>query len=99
MKKFLFLLAWVEGSDSADEDTGVHQQSDLLPQYQAGNEHVFALVINVPNSGNETDIAATYGYAAAFHDNYTGYDTVSVCLENADEFEIQEDTEEIFVNI
>jgi len=77
MKKYLFLLAWVEGSDSASGDpTNVHQQKDLWTEYQRGSEYVFALVIQAPNE----EVAEAVGYARAFHDNYTGYDTVSTLI-------------------
>jgi hypothetical protein len=78
MKKYLFLLAWVEGSDSASGDaTGVFDQKDLLPEYIKGNEYVFAVRIVAPN----IDLAANFGYTEAFHENYTGYDTVSNIFE------------------
>jgi hypothetical protein len=76
MKTYLFLLAWVDGSEGASGDpTNVHGQDDLLPEYQKGSEYIFALYIRAPNEG----VASNYGYARAFHENYTGYDTVSTC--------------------
>ena len=77
MKSYLFLLAWVEGSDSASgEKTKVHSHKDLYPQYNKGNEHIFALVITAPNE----KIAYLAGYAEAFHENYTGCDSTSTVL-------------------
>jgi hypothetical protein len=77
-RTFLFLLAWAEGSDSAGgELTNINSQDDLLPEYQKGNEHIFALVIR---SAYE-EVAEKYGYAKAFHDNYTGEDSVSNLIE------------------
>src|ERR1700677_1519072 len=77
MKTYLFLLAWCDGSDSAcGEATGVDSQDDLLPEYRKGNEHIFALYIAAPNEG----LAADAGYSRAFHENYTGYDSVSTCF-------------------
>jgi hypothetical protein len=77
MKTYLFLLAWVDGSEGAGgDDTNVDDQDDLLPEYNKGSEHVFALYIAAPN---ET-IARDVGYSRAFHDNYTGYNTVSICF-------------------
>jgi hypothetical protein len=77
MKKYLFLLAWFDGSDGAGGDpTGVHKQGDLLPEYKRVNEHVFALRVEAPNE----EIASAFGYARAFHENYTGHDTTSTCI-------------------
>jgi hypothetical protein len=77
-KRFLFLLCWVEGSDSASGDlTSVHSQDDLLPQFKDDNEHIFALYIEAPNE----EIASAFGYKRAFFDNYTAHDTVSICDE------------------
>lgn len=78
MKKYLFLVAWFESSEGAGGDpTGVHRQDDLLPEYCKGNEHVFALRIEAINE----EVASKYGYAAAFHKNYTGYDSTSNIFE------------------
>lgn len=80
MKRYLFLLSWVHGSESAENNgvtTYVHKQEDLLPEYGKNNEEVFALRIVAPNE----DVACNFGYAEAFHENYTGYDTVSICVE------------------
>lgn len=77
MNKYLFLLAWVSGSESGSgDDTRVHNQNDLLSEYVLGNEYIFALRIEAPNM----EMASTYGYAEAFHDNYTGEDTTSNCF-------------------
>lgn len=78
MKTYLFLLAWIQGSDSADgEETNVNKQSDLLPEFLAGNDSIFAREIVAPNK----DVANVFGSAAAFHDNYTGANSLSVCLD------------------
>ena len=78
MKKYLFLLAWMDGSDGAGGDpTSVEEQDDLLLEYENGSEYVFALRIEAINE----EVASKYGYAAAFHENYTGHDTLSTCLE------------------
>lgn len=78
MKKYLFLLAWVQDSEGASgDDTNVNTADDLLPEYKLGSEYVFAYRIIAPNS----QVAGHYGYAKAFHENYTGYDTVSTYME------------------
>lgn len=77
MKRYLFLLAWIDGSDGAGGDpTGVSEQDDLLPEYQNGSHYVFALRVEAINE----EVASMYGYAKAFHENYTGHDTLSTCL-------------------
>lgn len=91
MRRYLFLLAWVEGSDSsADEPTGIHDQDDLLPEYKKGNEHVFAVEIRLPqismNEFIDYEIAKRYGYAEAFFNNYTAHDSVSTLEEIDDTF-------------
>lgn len=74
MNRYLFLLSWVEGSDSAGgESTGIHEPHDLLPQHLNGNKHVFAVEIQADSE----EIATVYGRAAAWHDNYTAYDSVT----------------------
>lgn len=81
MNRYLFLLAWVEGSDSASgEETKVHSQDDLYPQLMAGNEHIFAVEVRC----SREDIAAAYGYREAFFDNYTAHDSVSEVQELED---------------
>ena len=78
MKRYLFLLAWVEGSDSASGDyTNVHSQEDLHSEFMKGNEFIFAVDIHAPND----EIACAFGYAEAFYDNYTAADSTSTCLE------------------
>jgi hypothetical protein len=78
MKKYLFLLAWFEGSEGAGGDpTNVHSIDDLLPEYKKGNQYIFALRIEAINE----EVASKYGYARAFHENYTGHDTTSTYME------------------
>lgn len=89
MRKFLFLIGWVEGSDTAvDNDpingggkTGIHNQDDLLPQFKAGNENVLAVVFHilVPQV-DAKEIATAFGYKEAFHHNYTAHDSTSILL-------------------
>lgn len=85
MKFFLFLLAWVEGSESAGNDkTGVIKQSDLMTQYLRGNKHIFAVEIAVPgsfliSSKDAKEIAYRFGCTEAFRANYTAHDSVSIC--------------------
>lgn len=76
--KFLFLLSWIHGSDGAcGEKTKVRTQADLLPQYQNGNQHILSVLIE----GTENkEIASAFGYMEAFDCNYTGENSVSMCL-------------------
>jgi len=77
MKTYLFLLAWVDGSEGAGgDDTNVDDQDDLLPEYNKGSEYILSLYIVAPNE----KIAAAFGYSHAFYENYTGYNTVSTCI-------------------
>lgn len=81
--QYLFLTAWVEGSDSASgEMTGVNDQADLLVQYWLNNEHIFAVVI----IANSIEVAEVYGRAQAWSSNYTAHDTVSNVVELADNY-------------
>lgn len=77
MNTYLFLLAWVQDSDSMDEDTNVYGPEDLFKEFENGNEQVFAVFVKAPNE----DIANAFGLAGAFHENYTGMDSVSTCIE------------------
>lgn len=83
MKRFLFLLAWISGSDGEedafgpDEHTKVNSQEDLTTEFFGGNETIFAVEIFAPN----TTTADALGYKEAFFDNYTCYDTLSICRE------------------
>lgn len=84
--KFLFLLSWVEGSDEAidNEHRGVKNQDDLLPQFIVANDGVLALIVdlkgcNLPQHTQE-EIASAFGFAHALNNNYTGYNTTSICM-------------------
>jgi hypothetical protein len=82
MKTYLFLLSWIENSDSASgEKTLVHSQDDLVKQFWDENEHIFAVVLKVPSGVEEKETASKWGYAEAFFNNYTAYDSVSLCNE------------------
>ena len=77
MKRYLFLLAWMHGSDSASDDpTNVYSQDDLRKQFDLGNEYIFAVDIHASSA----DIAAAYGYKLAFFNNYMAYDSLSVLI-------------------
>lgn len=88
-KRFLFLVAWVEGTESAAfmdaGDTNVHENEDLLTEYKDGNESVLAVEIFAPNS----DVAAAIGWRHAITEeagSYTLDDTLSDVIEiGADE--------------
>jgi hypothetical protein len=83
--RYLFLCAWVQGSPSAEDnqvDTGIFSSDDLLPAFQAGEEEILSVIVE--GAPNEEE-AATHGYAKAFHENYTGYDTVSIVIPLTDE--------------
>lgn len=80
--RFLFLLAWMHGSEGAEDSgipdgkTKVHKQGDLLKQFKKDNDNVFAVEVFAPNQ----DIANAIGCREAFHENFTGYDTLSTTI-------------------
>lgn len=75
--RYLFLLAWCEGSDSASgEETKVHSQEDLIKQYWTNNPHVFAVEV----IANNEHIASAFGYQKAFFEGYTANDSVSTII-------------------
>lgn len=76
MKKWLFLIAWMDGSDEGGAN-GVHTQNDLYPQHQAGNEHVTAFEIEADTK----EVAYEKGYKEAFFENYTAYNSFSVLID------------------
>lgn len=82
-KRFLFLVAWLHGSFSAQENgdiTNVSDQSDLYPQYQEGNESVYVAEIFAPNAA----VADAVGWRYAMTEDLGGYtlhDTVSTVIE------------------
>jgi hypothetical protein len=83
MNHFLYLIAWAAFSESSgDEDTKVNTQEDLLPQFIAGNEHVFAvkILIPIPFCDSDDERAVRYGDAEAFRNNYTAWDSTSICM-------------------
>ena len=79
MNKYLFLLAWIQGSDmAAGEETKVHNQEDLLPQFEDGNEHIFALAMfNCPND----EVATIIGRSEAFDNGFTAHNSLSTVIE------------------
>lgn len=86
MDKYLFLVAWIHGSDSSFglPETHVHKQEDLLKQWQANNDQVLAILVS--NAPNEK-IAEGLGYREAFFQNYTAHDSLSQVIElSVDEF-------------
>lgn len=79
--QYLFLLSWRQGSDStAGENTNVHCQDDLLAQFLAKNDNIFALLIENASE----DVANAIGCQKAFFDNYTAYDSVSTIISERD---------------
>lgn len=96
-KTYLFLLAWYQDNESGGgTPTNVSSQDDLLSEYQKGNEHIFAFLIEAPNE----KLAADTGCAMAFHENYTRYDTTSTCSDVvANNISVRDDTLLIRVNI
>lgn len=96
MGRYLFLLAWAEGSDSACGDkTRVHERLDLYPEFMKGNEFIFAVDIHAPNK----DIATAFGFQAAFHENYTACDSASICIEIDESMKFPLDAEDELVRI
>lgn len=81
-KRYLFLLAWVAGSDGEKENiahgsTNVRVREDLKKEYRSHNEHIFALEISAPNY----TFATAIGFQMAFLTGYTVYNTLSYCEE------------------
>jgi len=62
--------------------TCVHSQKDLLPQFKAGNDFVFAVVVDAPNQ----EVASAYAYQEAFFAEYAAYDSVSELISIDDSF-------------
>lgn len=83
MKRYLFLAAWVEGSDSAFDNNngynGVNSQHDLIPCFLAKrDDNLIAVIIEgAPND----EVASTYGRAECWHHNMTAHDSVSLSIE------------------
>lgn len=80
MNRFLFLCAWIHGSDSSFglPETHVHKQEDLLKQWQANNDQVLAVVVSNASNGA---IAEALGCREAFYQNYTAHDSLSQVIE------------------
>jgi hypothetical protein len=75
MNDYIFLIGWLEGSPSASsEKTGIHTADDLLKGL-AGNPHVRAYRYKASKKQ-----AHMLGQAAAFQDNYTAEDSISMLL-------------------
>lgn len=77
LKKYRFMIAWIDGSNSADEPTGVFKPSDLEPEFEKGNPHVNSKVIRASNA----HAAHKEGIIWAFFENFTARDTVSDVVE------------------
>lgn len=78
MKRYLFLIAWMDGSDGAcGAHTGIHSQNDLHPQYEADNEDVTGWEIEADNP----EVAYDKGYRKAFFENFTAQDTFTVVID------------------
>ncbi len=80
MNKYLFMIAWIEDSDSAfdngNEYKKIRSPEDLFPQFEADNTAVFSVLVTAPNEM----VAIAFGTHKALHSNYTGYDSVSDCV-------------------
>jgi hypothetical protein len=73
MKRYLFLAAWVEGSESSSSLNGVHSQADLLPRFKAGEKDMISLVIEgAPNE----KVAEAFAYRECWHDNMTAHQPI-----------------------
>lgn len=83
IKNYLFLMAWIDGSESALEDNGVRQQEDLLVAFNAGNDNIFSLLITSEDYVPECMLDAM-AYKEAFHANYTAHDSLSMMVEITD---------------
>ena len=73
MRKFLFLIAWVDGSDSDDVGTEINEKKDLLPGWLNRNQHINGWEIEA----DEPYEAENEGYRKAFFANFTAHDSVS----------------------
>lgn len=72
--KFRFYIAWVDGSDGAcGDETKIKSTSDLVPEYNKGNEHVSMRVIEA----DTIEQALDKGYRWAFFENFTACDTLT----------------------
>lgn len=81
MKKYRFYIAWLAFSGSAcGEDTKVNRVEDLVPQFKDGNENVNTYEFEAVDDKAALDKS----YAWAFHNNFTGEDTVTdlECLDD-----------------
>jgi hypothetical protein len=77
-KNYMFLFAWIAGSDSAcEDDTKINNSEDLHSEFEKGNQYVESIIITAPNE----HIACVYGYAEMFHNNYTAIDSTSTVYE------------------
>ena len=88
MRKFLFLIAWVDGSDSDHHNndyhgsgTGIHKQDDLLPGWLNHNENVSSWELEA----HEPNDATNEGYREAFFANFTACDSVTALYEWIDD--------------
>lgn len=75
MNRYLFLIAWFEGSDSLEAE------NDLLPRFEAGETEMFSVLVMAPS----LHVATAYGCERAFHENFTGFNTVSDCFKLAED--------------
>ena len=108
MHNYLFLIAWMENSDTAidlpDElyPFGVETQEDLLPEFKRGNKNVFAVLIKFVHHLAGADLgemASALGYKEAFFHNYTAHDSLSVVLSPYDIKDIDLDSAGAFKTI
>ena len=73
--KYMFLLAYVSGSEgNCEEDNNITCSDDLIEEYKAGNPAIFAKEYYAFSE----EEALAYGYRDAFFENYTAHDTVSI---------------------
>jgi hypothetical protein len=78
MNRYLFLISWISGSPSnCGEENGIESYTDLFPEFEKGNQSVFAVEIIAPNP----EIAGAFGLAEAFDNNYYETDSASTLME------------------
>lgn len=96
MRTYLYLIAWVSGSHSADKrNTRVHNSTDLMPQFLADNESILAVKVNVlDGSWTEEQCEDMVGYVGsshAFHEGYNSHDSTSIVEKMSDDFDWSKD--------
>lgn len=81
MKRYLFLAAWVDGSESSYSHIGVSSPDDLLPCFEAGAGCDDGFIVLVIEGAPNEKVALAYGRAECWNKNMTAHDSVSDMIE------------------